>query len=368
MLIKSADDKTKRLKLLEDLQASPLLTREQKDWLHKELRDLRTGIKGERDAAHYIDTYYAENANWAVLHDLRIEVDGEVAQIDHLLLGRSFAFLLETKNFNGNISINEYGEFTVTYPDSGKSWGIPSPLEQSRRHERVLRKLLDKLDIHARTGGPLEIHHVVLLHPRGIIQRPDAKAFDSSNIIKADNLQTWHRKFVEKDMGVLKTLVAIANLRGQDTVREWAEAIKRQHRPADQLHMPPLMQPKAKPAPSPPSVVPAPAPVALHAPVASADEPALVCASCGRKLTAAVANFCRTQPERFNGQLYCMEHQKTARTPAKRPRPRRADESEAAVCAVCAEVLAPKVRDFCRKHPERFGGKLYCRAHQDQAA
>lgn len=90
MLIKSADDKSKRLKLLEELQYSPVLDQKQKDWLFKELRNLRTGIQGEKDAAHYINTYYRESPNWAVLHDLRLKVDGEVAQIDHLLVGRAF--------------------------------------------------------------------------------------------------------------------------------------------------------------------------------------------------------------------------------------------------------------------------------------
>ena len=37
MLIKSADDKTKRLALLEDLQKSPLLDMHQKEWLRPTL-------------------------------------------------------------------------------------------------------------------------------------------------------------------------------------------------------------------------------------------------------------------------------------------------------------------------------------------
>lgn len=51
MLIKSADDKTKRLALLEDLQKSPLLDMRQKEWLRDELRRCKTGIEGERAVA-----------------------------------------------------------------------------------------------------------------------------------------------------------------------------------------------------------------------------------------------------------------------------------------------------------------------------
>ena len=48
MLIKSADDKTKRQALLEDLQKSPLLDMRQKKWLREELMRCRKGIQGEK--------------------------------------------------------------------------------------------------------------------------------------------------------------------------------------------------------------------------------------------------------------------------------------------------------------------------------
>lgn len=44
MLIKSADDKSKRLALLEDLQKSSLLDARQKEWLRVELRNLTAGL------------------------------------------------------------------------------------------------------------------------------------------------------------------------------------------------------------------------------------------------------------------------------------------------------------------------------------
>ena len=42
MLIKSADDKFKRLALLQDLQQSPVLDARQKDWLREQLRRCKT--------------------------------------------------------------------------------------------------------------------------------------------------------------------------------------------------------------------------------------------------------------------------------------------------------------------------------------
>ena len=37
-----------------------------------------------------------------------------------------------------------------------------------------------------------------------------------------------------------------------------------------------------------------------------------VCATCGRQVTPRVREFCLTQPERFGGQVYCMDHQREA--------------------------------------------------------
>ncbi|WP_427911606.1 nuclease-related domain-containing protein [Ramlibacter sp. MMS24-I3-19] len=91
MLIKKADDKGKRLSLLEDLQRSAVLDARQKQWLREELSRLRKGIQGERDSAYYLDQYFKDSENHVVLHDLRFVIDGDVAQIDHLVISRSSA-------------------------------------------------------------------------------------------------------------------------------------------------------------------------------------------------------------------------------------------------------------------------------------
>ena len=46
MALKSADDKSKRLVLLEELQRSPALDLSQKKWLREELLRTRKGIQG----------------------------------------------------------------------------------------------------------------------------------------------------------------------------------------------------------------------------------------------------------------------------------------------------------------------------------
>lgn len=323
MLLKKADDKSKRVALLEDLQKSLLLNYEQQTWLREELWRLRRGIQGERDAAHYIDNYFKDGVNHVVMHDLRFVVDGDVAQIDHLIFGRaSQIYLLETKNYGCNVIINDNGEFTVEYEK--RRFGIPSPIEQSHRHERILTKLLERLGIVGRTQAKPDIHHVVMFHPKATIERPSTKAFDTSNIIKADQFPMWHQRFV--DSAGIGTVVKFAlNMRNMETIQEWCEKLVRQHRRADLLELPDFMKPQA-PQEKPQTVVSfantierkvsSAKPTLSVTPQESrqsgnAQELAhrLICAKCKTKISFAEGKFCWNNPERFGGLQYCRAHQ-----------------------------------------------------------
>jgi len=318
MILKPADEKSRRQKLLEDLQQSAVLDFAQKKWLRTELMRLRKGIQGERDSAHYLDSYFKTSENHVVLHDLRFVLDGEVAQIDHLVINRGLGmYLVETKNYAGNLVINDHGEFTVEYDDV--QFGIESPIEQSNRHGRILARLLETLEIVGRTQKQPELFHVVMLHPKARIQRPNAKAFDTSNVIKADQFPSWHGQFVESK-GVGTILKAALNMRSLDTIREWGEKLIRQHRPADLMALPDFMLPKstltvvsgavsaAPSAAAVPTHTSAPKPIPAPATTPESAH-RLICAHCGTKISFAEGKFCWNNPRRFNGQQYCREHQ-----------------------------------------------------------
>lgn len=263
-------------------------------------------FQGEKSAAHYLDNYLGASKNFLVIHDLRISVEGEVAQIDHLLIGRAFFILLETKTFGGDIAVNERGEFSVQYPGE-RVFDIPSPLEQSRRHENVLQKLLDRLEIKPRTGGLHRMEHVVLVDPARAIKRPADKKLDTSFLVKADQFPDWHRKWADKNPGVLELFSTLADVRGQETLKEWAEKIVRQHRPPSLLDLPEFMQPRAEPvqaASAPGREMPASGSAAQ-----AAEKRKLACATCGAKISFAEGKFCWNQEHRFGGYQYCREHQ-----------------------------------------------------------
>lgn len=314
MLIKQADDKTKRLRLLEELQASPMLDGRQRDWLKDEYWRVKRGIEGETDAAFHIDSLMRDGQNHAVLHDLRLVVDGDVAQIDHLVFNRMLDFILvETKCYRGHLQINEAGEFTVRY-DSGKRFGVPSPLAQSERHARILTKLLERLEITGRLGTQPKFHHVVMLHPKAIIERPDANRFDTSSVIKADQFAQWRERWLDKG-STLDAFASLLNVRGKDTLQDSAEKLSRQHQPADLLALPDFMRLRAAVGNSATSVqekahtsavqAAPPSPVEAEAPPTKR----LICARCDAKISYAEGKFCWNNPKRFGRLQFCRDHQ-----------------------------------------------------------
>jgi len=110
-------------------------------------------MKGEQEAAYLIDFHFKDRESWIVVHDLRLEVNGRVAQIDHLLLHRCLdCYVLETKHFSSGMKITEDGEF-LRWNHYRKTYeGMPSPLTQNDRHVAVLGDAFGKIEMPTRLG------------------------------------------------------------------------------------------------------------------------------------------------------------------------------------------------------------------------
>ena len=155
-----------------------------------------------------------------------------------------------------------------------------------------------------------------------IIERPAASLFDTSMVIKADQFPSWHKKFAERDLGVVEFLKLAVNIGGLDTIKEWGEKLIRQHRTPDLLALPDFIKPYE--LPKTPSAVPvsephaeiratAPAtPQAATVDSAAADGNVgrkLICAHCRCKISFPEGKFCWNNCPRFGGLQYCREHQ-----------------------------------------------------------
>jgi len=101
---------------------------------------LDAGIKQEHDVAFYLRRAYKDRDNVLVLNDLRIEHNGETAQIDHLIVYTYGFIVVESKSIRGEVKINEYGEWSRSYKEQWS--GMPSPLKQAELQITLLKQYL----------------------------------------------------------------------------------------------------------------------------------------------------------------------------------------------------------------------------------
>jgi hypothetical protein len=160
----------------------------------------------------------------------------------------------------------------------------------------------------------------VLLHPRALISRPPIESFDTTNVVKADQFETWRLKTIDS-IGVASTLGLIANIASFETIRGWGQSLVARHRPTSALDLPAWLKPQtpnpalvAKPTPAVKSPPPPEQVLSASAPAPAKSEDTekrkLICATCGVKISYPEGKFCWNNEKRFGGSQYCREHQK----------------------------------------------------------
>ena len=312
MQIKSADDKQPQIDALEALLPRPDVDGTTRRRIEQEIRMIRAGASGERDAAYEIEFHHGANKNQMTLHDLRIECDGRVAQIDHLIINRLLdIWVCESKHFAEGVAINEHGEWVAFY--GHRPQGIPSPVEQNRRHIAVLSDVFSKglVPLPRRLGLTIkpQMNSLVLVSNGARISRPRGRAAASleglETVIKVDQLwPTLERAWDKHGVGVIGKVIS------QETVETLARRLAALHVPASvdwaaRFGLSPEPR-RAHPVASAPPAT-SPSPLAVQGPAAG-QRPA--CATCGRRVSDAVIAYCQAHEERFGGAIYCMDCQK----------------------------------------------------------
>lgn len=302
MIIKSRDPKDRDIAELDALlkQADAPGKR---FLIERELRAMKAGIAGEEDCAYYINFYFGNSHNWCVIHDLRIEHEGSVAQIDHLLINRLFEiYVIESKNFSYEVAINDSGEFTLK--SGSRSFGIPSPIEQNKRHIFLLEKFITSRSLApSRFGIPIvpRYRSLVLMSPKSVITRPDSEKFDTDIVIKADTLRTKIDDIVDK-MSPFNDLTIIGNMSKIKTVTDFAQSLQSYHSSASIDYRKKF---GIKPEHDPIQSV-----IDRSNGNAEQGDKKYYCFKCRKAIPDNVARFCWNNKEKFGGKAFCYECQK----------------------------------------------------------
>jgi hypothetical protein len=301
VIIKEMDSKREEKKQLTQLLKSQL-SETQRFHMERQLRNIEAGERGEKDSAYFIDFYFGKSKNWAVIHDLRIEHNGQVAQIDHLVMNRFMdVYVLETKNFHYGLKIIPEGEFLVI--NGRKDIGIESPIEQNERHIFLLSKAIDHHNIMpTRLGVVIQPRFVsyVLVSPTSMIIRPSRSKLNTSHVIQSDQAFTKIKKDAD-DAGVTWALKICSS----ETLEATAKKLARLHRPAKQDF-------KGRFGIKDPTE-------AMKQPVMVTQEkvshgPSIVCEACASHVSEKVVEYCLDRKHLFKGKILCYDCQRSAPT------------------------------------------------------
>ena len=184
IFIKDFCNDNTQLKDLQDL-SDKLKDGEKKDIIEKDIMLQKYGISGESNVHYELKTSFMP---MLCLHDVRIEHENYVAQLDFVVITNKFLAVLETKKLNGNITVNRDGDFIRTIRTRrGREFkeGIYSPITQNARHLKIVKELLSKkLNINKIPLKSL----VVMANPKSIINKDKCPTDIKSSLYKCDQV------------------------------------------------------------------------------------------------------------------------------------------------------------------------------------
>lgn len=171
------------------------------------------GYQAEKQMAFYLKMAFQDNNDIHVINDLRLEMNDDVAQIDHLIIHKFGFIIIESKSVTSKISINEHGEWIRQYPKYNK--GMPSPVNQAIRQADFLKsflmarseQLLKKTLILKVSISIFKFDVLVAISDSGIINR--AKNFEINEVHKADQITENAIKLISRYARTNKNILTL---------------------------------------------------------------------------------------------------------------------------------------------------------------
>ena len=108
--------------------------------LSQELFMVQKGLDGEGKIAYQLSK---SNVGMYIFHDIKLQYNDLTAQIDYIVFTSKACYFIETKNYIGNIKVDENGNFIREYKYNGKKIkkGMDSPIRQVEAQLDVFTKI-----------------------------------------------------------------------------------------------------------------------------------------------------------------------------------------------------------------------------------
>lgn len=149
-----------------------------------EARDWKqaAGDAAEKEMAFYLRRYFGDDAEVFILNDIRLEMDGDAAQMDHVLIHPAGLTIVESKSVAGKLQMKADGEWLRWFDD--RSSGMASPIVQARLQAEFLRKFLRRMAKQPQVIDALAIDFMIAISSRGQFIPP--KGATVAEVCKAD--------------------------------------------------------------------------------------------------------------------------------------------------------------------------------------
>lgn len=169
----NGDTTLKKLEKLEKL--------EKNNEIEYKINCIKKGINGENKILY---TLMHSDIPMYILHDLNLEVDGFKSQIDFIVVTKKIIYIIESKDLNGNLDIEEDGTFTRRIGKYKK--GIKNPITQNMEHELTLNKISKLEKLHTKYKSI-----VVLSNDNAYINYKKGSKSKFNNIVRNDQLYNY---------------------------------------------------------------------------------------------------------------------------------------------------------------------------------
>lgn len=218
------------------------------------------GRRHEQDVDFHLRRGLVGQDKVHLFKNLKFEVDGETAQIDHLLLHKYGFIIIESKSVYGEVRVNSSGEWSRSY--KGDWYGIASPIAQAENQQAILKQVL-KANVDHLLGTLLGIRKgfgarkydiLVAISSSAIIHREEMPKDINKSTAKAEFLGSRVKDLVSGYGGIL----GAANAGFTDTeltaICEFLSGYQQEDVPVkieENPKQPPEPKEKAAPKPSP---------------------------------------------------------------------------------------------------------------------
>ena len=143
-----------------------------------------SGRKAEEQMAFYLRRFFGSSADVDVLNYLRIDLNGEVAQMDHLVLHPFGLLIVESKSVSDGVQITDDGQWMRWF--NRKPSGMASPITQAQLQGKLLKGLLEKTVKQKGFFEQIRLDVLVAISDGGTITWPKSGALPE--VCKADQV------------------------------------------------------------------------------------------------------------------------------------------------------------------------------------